>query len=275
MTNMPNSGSDEPIGATSRDTVELGRTVPVVPPDVPVDQILSGSPAARTTTATAPATGEATSSGPMQQTVDQAQETAGQVADQAQQKMGEVVGQAKETVTAQATSQKDRAAESLEAVAQALRQAGQELQGREQGTVAQFIDTAAERVERLSGFLQGRDVQQIVGEVERYARRNPALFLGGAFALGLLGARFLKSSSRPDQDTVGGQYYAGGTGMAYRARTYAYRPSYESTQADDLEQFRVASRTGIPGYGASMSQEDAPGFRATTGAEFASGTEGQ
>ena len=35
----------------------------------------------------------------------------------------------------------------------------------------------------------------MVTQVEQYARRQPAIFLGGAFALGLLGARFLKSSN--------------------------------------------------------------------------------
>jgi len=37
------------------------------------------------------------------------------------------------------------------------------------------------------------DARAIVG------RREPALFLGGAFALGLLGARFLKSSRKGEQ----------------------------------------------------------------------------
>jgi hypothetical protein len=35
----------------------------------------------------------------------------------------------------------------------------------------------------------------MIQEVERFARRQPALFLGGAFTLGLIAARFLKSSS--------------------------------------------------------------------------------
>ena len=32
-----------------------------------------------------------------------------------------------------------------------------------------------------------------MSDAEDWARRNPALFLGGAFALGLLASRFLKS----------------------------------------------------------------------------------
>jgi hypothetical protein len=36
----------------------------------------------------------------------------------------------------------------------------------------------------------------LVGDVENFARRQPALFIGGALALGILAARFLKSSSQ-------------------------------------------------------------------------------
>jgi hypothetical protein len=39
-------------------------------------------------------------------------------------------------------------------------------------------------------------VTQLVGQLQHLARREPALFVGGAFALGLIGARFFKSSTR-------------------------------------------------------------------------------
>ena len=42
--------------------------------------------------------------------------------------------------------------------------------------------------------------------MERYARQQPALFLGGAFVLGLLGARFLKSTAQREDDSEGGGY---------------------------------------------------------------------
>jgi hypothetical protein len=39
----------------------------------------------------------------------------------------------------------------------------------------------------------------MVGEVERFARRQPTLFLGIAVAVGFLAVRFLKSSGRMDE----------------------------------------------------------------------------
>ena len=62
-----------------------------------------------------------------------------------------------------------------------------------------YVDQAADQVERLSEYVRERDVVQIAGDVEKFARREPALFLGGAFVLGLCAARFLKSSAQSSQ----------------------------------------------------------------------------
>ena len=122
------------------------------------------------------------------------------VVEQTQQKAGEVVDQAKQQATSQLSSQKDRAVDSLGTVADALRQTSKHLRESDQQGIAQYADKAAERVEQFSGQLRGKDVQEIVRDVERYARQQPALFLGGAFVLGLLGARFLKSTAQREDD---------------------------------------------------------------------------
>lgn len=94
-----------------------------------------------------------------------------------------------------------RVAEGLQSVAQAFKSSGQQLRDGQHSQMAQFTDQAAERVERLSSYVQGRDVRSMVSEVQEMARREPALFLGAAFAAGLLGARFLKSA-QPSQDSM-------------------------------------------------------------------------
>jgi hypothetical protein len=105
----------------------------------------------------------------------------------------------RETAESQLTSQKDRAAETAGTVAQAIRSAGEQLKGQDQSGFAQYADMAAERVEQFSDYLQSRDLREIVVEVEHFARRQPIVFLAGAFALGVLGARFLKSSGQQAQ----------------------------------------------------------------------------
>jgi hypothetical protein len=128
--------------------------------------------------------------------VDQAQGTVGQVVDQAQSTAGQVTEQAKQQATSQLESQKGRAIDSLVALAQALRQTGQHLHQQDQTAVSGYVEQAAERIEGLSNYLRARDIPQLIGETQDFARRQPGLFLTGAVALGFVGARFLMSSGR-------------------------------------------------------------------------------
>lgn len=101
----------------------------------------------------------------------------------------------RERATAQLSAQKDRATDGLGSVAQAVRQSTQHLRDNKQDAIAGYVDKAADQIDRVSAQLRTRDVGELVEEVQRFARRQPALFVGAAFALGVLGARFLKSSS--------------------------------------------------------------------------------
>jgi hypothetical protein len=147
--------------------------------------------------------------------MEQAKQQTQQVLQQTQQKAGQVVEQARTQVMDQLSSQKERAAGSLESVAQALRQTGQQLREQNQGAVAGFAEGAADTVERFTGYLNQRNVDQMISEVENFARRQPVLFLGGAFALGFMAARFLKSSN-PTDGVMAGQ----GAGMGYPSGRY-------------------------------------------------------
>ncbi len=103
-----------------------------------------------------------------------------------------VAGQAKELVGTEVARRAERSANDISDVARALRQTKQGLQD---NIAAPYIDTAADQLERLSRFLRTADAPQMVRSVETFARREPLVFLGGAFALGMLAARFLKSSA--------------------------------------------------------------------------------
>jgi hypothetical protein len=110
-----------------------------------------------------------------------------------------IAGKVKERATAQLATQKNRATDGLGTVASAVRQTSQHLREQQNETVAQYVDKAAEQLERLSNRLREKDVGELLQDAQRLARRQPALFIGGSFAVGLLAARFLKSS-RPDGD---------------------------------------------------------------------------
>jgi len=200
-------------------------------------------------------------SGTVQQAVDTVQDKAGQVVDQAQDAAGQVVDQARQTVTTQASSQKDRAVESLTVLAQAVRQTGDQLRSQEQRAVAGYTDTAARYIEQVSSFLRDRDINEMIYDVERYARRNPTTFIGGAFTLGLLAGRFLKSSSQASYQGSGSQYRSPAGG----SRSYTYS-SYGAGQGTTGGSYGVSSArtdygtsggygagTGVSGMGASGS----------------------
>lgn len=119
--------------------------------------------------------------------------------NQAKDKLADAASQAGDKVASRVDLQKDRAAQGLGGVAQALRQASDQLRGQQQGAaVHEYVASAANQVERLSDYLRSTDTREMITGLERFARRQPALFVGGAFMLGLLGARFLKSSSPSD-----------------------------------------------------------------------------
>jgi ElaB/YqjD/DUF883 family membrane-anchored ribosome-binding protein len=101
-----------------------------------------------------------------------------------------------EQVTTQFTTQQERLAASLNTVAMALHDASREMRTQDETTIADYVDTAANQVERFGGMLREQDVNQLIDATEQFARRRPALFLGVAFALGFAATRFLRSSSQ-------------------------------------------------------------------------------
>jgi hypothetical protein len=133
-----------------------------------------------------------------QQAQQKVAEAADQVGQSAQQAASALGHQAAEAAQAQVERRKHQLAEGVNTFGQALRLGAKELrqQGHTQNT--QYVERLAGQVESLSTSLERMNTRQTMTEVERFARQNQALFLGGAFALGVLGARFLKSSSTPE-----------------------------------------------------------------------------
>ena len=134
-----------------------------------------------------------------------------------------VMDRVRERASAQLTAQKDRATDGLGSVANAVRQSAQPLRQNHQDTIAEYVEKAADQLERFSSRLRERDMGELMDEARQFARRQPALFIAGAFAAGVIGARFLKSSS-PDSgrpalprydEPRGSSGYIGGSGGEY------------------------------------------------------------
>jgi ElaB/YqjD/DUF883 family membrane-anchored ribosome-binding protein len=192
------------------------------------------------------------------------------VVDQTKQKAQELSSQMQQKATQRVESGlakgKSQAAETLNTVAQSLVVSGQQLRERNQEGVSRFVDQTADRVQRVSNYLQNTDVSEIVDRTEDFARRRPALFLGGAFALGLLGARFLKSSRRqqeqraasagyPGAGTPSGQKYSRERGVAdQEVPTRRPQDEWAAAGAD------VGGLADVAGTGAQTQPLGEPGF---------------
>ena len=127
---------------------------------------------------------------------EQAKEQTQQLAQQARQQAGELANRGTEQVKSQLANQKHEASQRMAPIQTALRETGQQLRKQGQGSVGQYADKAADQLERFSGYLRETDVDEIADEARGFARHRPAIFLGGAVALGFLATRFLKSSSQ-------------------------------------------------------------------------------
>jgi len=112
-----------------------------------------------------------------------------------------------------------------------------QLHDSQQDTIANVTDMAADRVRQLSDYLRRHEVEDLMDDVEDFARRQPALVLGGAFALGVLTARFLKSSGSSSGRTSRG-------GMRGRTR-------YGDAMVEESPSYRPSSE---PGYGAGQTR---------------------
>jgi hypothetical protein len=79
-------------------------------------------------------------------------------------------------------------------VAGAVRQVTDGLRESGQTGLAGYVGRAADEIDRWTARLREQDLDDAAREVQEFARRRPAIFVGVAFGAGVLAARFFKSS---------------------------------------------------------------------------------
>jgi hypothetical protein len=178
--------------------------------------------------------------------MDQAKNSAEEVVNKAREKAGEAAGQAQQKAKSQLAQGKDRVADSMESVAQALRSSTHDLQDQQQaGFVGDYMNRAADKVTEISEHLRQRDVSELIHETEDFARREPTIFLAGAFALGLIAARFLKSSgSTMQQGYSGSQQWAGNAGYSEDYEQDSYIGAYDRDASTSFNESGMSDAAG-------------------------------
>jgi hypothetical protein len=165
------------------------------------------------------------------------EETASTVVDQAQQV---------------ANTQQEKVAEALEGVAQTLRESGSNMR-EQQPQVASLTEQAASRIDDAAIYLREHTITDLIDQAESFARREPVLFLGAAFAAGFIAARFLKASNPNRFDGQRYEYRSLDTG--YRASLTAQRSnSGRGPEADEFSRSKQSGGSqegGSPNYAGS------------------------
>ena len=116
--------------------------------------------------------------------------------DQARQKVQEAGGQAKQRARDQVDQRSTDAGERVSAAAGDARSVAEELRKQGKERPADLAEQAAERAERVGGYLKDADADRILNDVEDFGRRQPWAVVAGGLALGFIASRFLKASSR-------------------------------------------------------------------------------
>ena len=153
---------------------------------------------------------------PLAQTAEKLNDKASDVASQAKTQAKDVAQQAQAQAFTAIDEGKSQVAGQLNSVAQAFRSTSKQLRNQDQGGFAQYSEQMAAQVDRAASYLEQHSPEELLRDAEQFARRQPELFLGGAFTVGLLIARFMKSSERRRY----GRYEQAQYQMEPRARAY-------------------------------------------------------
>ena len=147
-------------------------------------------------------------------------------------KMEEETVEPQEGLKEQVDQRSTQAGQQINTVADDVRSVADQLRNQGKDAPARYAEQAAEKVQGAGQWLETADGDQILRDVEDFARRNPWAVAAGGLVLGLAASRFLKASS----------------GERYRASQ--------------------ANGTGPHGQAGSLAAEPMPSGAATTGASF-------
>jgi len=126
--------------------------------------------------------------------------TADEVRQKAQETSKQIAHETETRARRLFSDQRSALAREVEGFAKAFRDTGRNLEDEDFKVAAHYSEELAHEAERLAEYIREKDMSQIIDGVEDFGRRQPSLFFGSVFAVGLLLARFFKSSSpHPDE----------------------------------------------------------------------------
>jgi len=112
----------------------------------------------------------------------------------------ELASQAGDKMKAAVADQKMAGADYVGDFADMVRRASYEFDG-QIPQAGQYIRKAADQIGSVSEALRTRDISELVGEVQDFARKQPAAFFGAAVLAGFAAVRFFKSAPAGQTNT--------------------------------------------------------------------------
>jgi hypothetical protein len=125
----------------------------------------------------------------------QAKERAVERGEQVKQQAQQASGQAKDKLREQLDQRSTQAGERVGSTARDVSIVAEELRKQGKDQPAKLADQAADRFERVGGYLKDSDADRILRDVEDFGRSKPWAVALGGFVLGFAASRFLKASS--------------------------------------------------------------------------------
>ncbi|MCT7374096.1 hypothetical protein [Chelativorans salis] len=125
-------------------------------------------------------------------------DTAASAAENVQEKAAEFAQSAKAEATRRAEGAKFSLSEEIASVASALKVASGEFS--DESTESKTFNQLAEALSGASEAIRQKNLSEMVSDLNGFARRNPAAFLGTAALLGFMGSRFARASGEAAKD---------------------------------------------------------------------------
>ena len=116
-------------------------------------------------------------------------------ASAAQEKASELREQGSARLRDQFDQRSSQAGSQVRSLAEALRRSGNELSNEGNTNAAQLTGQAADRIDRLGGYLEQKSGDELMRDIESFARRRPWMLAGLGMLAGVAAARFMKASS--------------------------------------------------------------------------------
>jgi ElaB/YqjD/DUF883 family membrane-anchored ribosome-binding protein len=126
---------------------------------------------------------------------EQAAEKVQDATSAAQEKASELREQGSARLRDQFDQRSNQAGSQARSLAEALRRSGNDLNGEGSGNVSQLTGQAADRIDRLGSYLEQKSGDELMRDIETFARRRPWMLAGLGMVAGVAAARFMKASS--------------------------------------------------------------------------------